>query len=1151
MFTQFGVTAESLSKASTMVFRIGTDAHLYDDPDDVNIAPLLDSKFDSEKCEALKRLLALIAQGFDVSNFFPQVVKNVASQSIEVKKLVYLYLLHYAEKRPNEALLSINYFQKDLGDTNPLVRALALRTMAGIRLHAIAPLVLVAVSKCARDPSVYVRKCAANALPKLHDLRLEENTAAIEELVGFLLNDNSPGVIGAAAAAFASICPNNLALIGRNYRRLCETLPDVEEWGQIVLIGILLRYVIARHGLVKESIMLSSRALENNASENGTADTYQEGNEDSNTYLGLKESNADLTNGVCRSEVVDIISRSYLEGPDKYLSKYRCADVLSSELEGLHFTSAKHNEDIKILLLCTSPLLWSHNSAVVLAAAGVHWIVAPKEDIKKIVKPLLFLMRSSNSSKYVVLCNIQVFAKAMPSLFAPHFEDFFISHSDSYQVKALKLEILSSIATESSIASIFQEFQDYVKDPDRKFAADTVAAIGLCAQQFPMVASTCLEGLLALASHESTYGDNAATDREAIVLVQAIYSIKAIIGKDPSSNEKVIVHLIRSLESIRVPAARGMIVWMVGEYSDIGNVIPKVLPVVLKYLARCFTVEEVETKLQILTACSKVLLHSKEEELWTYRKVLSYMLDLARCDLHYDIRDRARLLKELLSCYIGSSVTEEVKAQQESRDVSRVLAGRIFGGQIKAPSSEPFSARFYLPGSLSHVVLHAAPGYEPLPRPCSLTFEDPSINSNIVEGTKRPSNGATQSEAYTDDPDSVSGSLNEESTSEYSYEDSIVGSDGTDGSTVSRSLSEVDVNKEPLIHLSEVGNPNANQDGGSHVDNVYSGSNDLGELISARSLESWLDENPNSGRNLSEPSCIRKSSARISIGHVRGRVEPKIYALLDPANGNGLSVDYVFSSEPSSLSPSLVCLQVSFKNCSTEPMLNIQLVEDKQSQDSSDHASEMTESSSSHSDVPSLVPMEEIAKLGPSETITIMLQVRFHHHLLPLKLVLWCNGKTYPVRLRPDIGYFIRPLPMNIEVFSGKEAQLPGMFEYSRRCIFTDHIGELKKGDKPGTNDQFLVICECLAVKVLSNANLFLVSVDMPISASLDDASGLHLRFSGELLSNSVPCLVTLALEGTCFGPLNISVKVNCEETVFGLNLLNRIVNFLAEPARE
>lgn len=82
MFPQFGATAETLSKASTMVFRIGTDAHLYDDPDDVSIAPLLDSKFDSEKCEALKRLLALIAQGFDVSNFFPQVTISLSICSV-------------------------------------------------------------------------------------------------------------------------------------------------------------------------------------------------------------------------------------------------------------------------------------------------------------------------------------------------------------------------------------------------------------------------------------------------------------------------------------------------------------------------------------------------------------------------------------------------------------------------------------------------------------------------------------------------------------------------------------------------------------------------------------------------------------------------------------------------------------------------------------------------------------------------------------------------------------------------------------------------------------------------------------------------------------------------------------------------------------
>ena len=60
--------------------------------------------------------------------------------------------------------------------------------MAGIRLHVISPLFLVAVRKFARDPSVYVRKCAANALPKLHDLCLEENdTAIIEVSLSFLL----------------------------------------------------------------------------------------------------------------------------------------------------------------------------------------------------------------------------------------------------------------------------------------------------------------------------------------------------------------------------------------------------------------------------------------------------------------------------------------------------------------------------------------------------------------------------------------------------------------------------------------------------------------------------------------------------------------------------------------------------------------------------------------------------------------------------------------------------------------------------------------------------------------------------------------------------------------------------------------------------
>ncbi|XP_058002291.1 AP3-complex subunit beta-A isoform X1 [Hevea brasiliensis] len=594
MFPHFGATADTLSKASTIMFRIGTDAHLYDDPEDVNIAPLLDSKFDSEKCEALKRLLALIAQGFDVSNFFPQVVKNVASQSLEVKKLVYLYLLHYAEKRPNEALLSINSFQKDLGDTNPLVRAWALRTMAGIRLHVIAPLVLVAVGKCARDPSVYVRKCAANALPKLHDLQLEEHSSTIEEIVGILLSDHSPGVVGAAAAAFNSVCPNNYSLVGRSYKRLCEVLPDVEEWGQIVLIGILLRYAIARHGLVKKSIMFSLHGKESPQSEKDGLDVE---------FSLEKDSSMDLK---FNSEMASMVSRCYIEGPDEYLSRSSYTNRIFSEFHNAKFTSGKSNDDVKILLQCTLPLLWSNNSAVVLAAAGVHWIMVPCEDVKRIVKPLLFLLRSSSTSKYVVLCNIQVFAKAMPSLFAPHFEDFFIISSDSYQIKALKLEILCTIATESSISSIFKEFQDYIQDPDRSFAADAVAAIGLCAQKLPKMAITFLEGLLALTRQELLTTEFGSIEGEAGVLVQVLTSIKSIIKQDPPNHEKVVIQLVRSLDSIKVPAARAIIIWMMGEYNNLGEIIPRMVTTVLQYLAWSFSSEALETKLQILNTTFKV-----------------------------------------------------------------------------------------------------------------------------------------------------------------------------------------------------------------------------------------------------------------------------------------------------------------------------------------------------------------------------------------------------------------------------------------------------------------------------------------------------------------------------------------------------------------
>lgn len=89
--------------------------------------------------------------------------------------------------------------------------------------------------------------------------------------------------------------------------------------------------------------------------------------------------------------------------------------------------------------------------------------------------------------------------------------------------------------------------------------------------------------------------------------------------------------------------------------------------------------------------------------------------------------------------------------------------------------------------------------------------------------------------------------------------------------------------------------------------------------------------------------------------------------------------------------------------------------------------------------------MENITSLGPDQTVDRILEVQFNHHLLPMKLNLYCNGRKHPVKLHPDVGYFVRPLPMDNIAFTAKESQLPGMFEYMRRLVHPNRLSFLHK----------------------------------------------------------------------------------------------------------
>lgn len=50
--------------------------------------------------------------GKDVSALFPDVVNCMQTDNLELKKLVYLYLMNYAKAQPDLAIMAVNTFVK-------------------------------------------------------------------------------------------------------------------------------------------------------------------------------------------------------------------------------------------------------------------------------------------------------------------------------------------------------------------------------------------------------------------------------------------------------------------------------------------------------------------------------------------------------------------------------------------------------------------------------------------------------------------------------------------------------------------------------------------------------------------------------------------------------------------------------------------------------------------------------------------------------------------------------------------------------------------------------------------------------------------------------------------------------------------------------
>ena len=195
----------------------------------------------------VKKVIRDMTLGKDVSGLFTSVVNCMMVPNLEVRKLVYLYLINYAKTQPDLAIMAVNGFVKDCGDPNPLIRALAVRTMGCIRVEQISEYLCEPLRRALKDQDPYVRKTAAITVAKLYEIspELVVDQGFIDTL-NELLGDGNPMVVCNAIAALAEIAyhgePRALVLTNITVLKLLAVLNEASEWGQIFILDVMSTY---------------------------------------------------------------------------------------------------------------------------------------------------------------------------------------------------------------------------------------------------------------------------------------------------------------------------------------------------------------------------------------------------------------------------------------------------------------------------------------------------------------------------------------------------------------------------------------------------------------------------------------------------------------------------------------------------------------------------------------------------------------------------------------------------------------------------------------------------------------------------------------------------------------------------------------------
>ncbi|EIW60455.1 Adaptor protein complex beta subunit [Trametes versicolor FP-101664 SS1] len=229
---------------------------------ELEAAETKDKKFTKRKT-VLKKIVANITMGNDMSPLFTDVVQSLGTPLLEIKKMVYLFLVCYGRQKADQLHLVIPSFLQDCNDRNPLVRALAIRTMSYIPTPVVIESLTDQLRHCLKDRDPYVRKTAAICVAKLYaaDPRKAEKGGFVEMLRDLLLDANAT-VVANAVAALSEIGDRQDGVIFKLNltvaNKLLTALGESSEWGTIYILDSLLRYVPEKH---EDAEMIAERVI--------------------------------------------------------------------------------------------------------------------------------------------------------------------------------------------------------------------------------------------------------------------------------------------------------------------------------------------------------------------------------------------------------------------------------------------------------------------------------------------------------------------------------------------------------------------------------------------------------------------------------------------------------------------------------------------------------------------------------------------------------------------------------------------------------------------------------------------------------------------------------------------------------------------------